>query len=335
MDKTAHIPVLLEESLEKLNLKKGDTVVDATLGGGGHSREILKTIGDKGKLIAIDRDKKAIEKFAEFSICLPDGQISKVKNNYFVNSNFANLENILKALKIKSVDAVLADLGISSDQLEDAERGFSFREDAKLDMRMSSHANPRIDVNQQIANDEDSEITAEKIVNNYSEKDLGRIFRDYGEERFAGRIAKRIIETRKSKKIKTTRELIDVIAKAIPGKYRRGKRHFATKTFQALRIETNGELESLKNFLPQAIDALKTGGRLAVIAFHSGEDRIVKEIFRENARGCVCPQEFPICRCGCEPKIKIITKKPIIPDFKEVKKNPRSRSAKLRVAEKI
>ncbi len=330
-----HKPVLLEESLEKLNLKKGGTVIDATLGGGGHSREILKMIGDEGKLIAIDRDAEALKKFAEILTSQPktnryqtdDYQflnnsqfpIIKLKNLILVNDNFANLEKILKVLKIKNADAVLADLGISSDQLEDAERGFSFQKNAELDMRMNRS----------------SQKTAQKILNTYSQHDLEKILSEFGEEYYARKIAKAIVIRRKIQPIKKTLDLLEIISGAVPGKYKHGRKHFATKTFQALRMEVNNELENIKVFLPQAINVLKKSGRLAVISFHSGEDRIVKNIFKENARGCICPPEFPVCRCGRKPKIKIITRKPIIPNTEEIKNNLRSRSAKLRVAEKL
>ncbi|MCD6149574.1 16S rRNA (cytosine(1402)-N(4))-methyltransferase RsmH [bacterium] len=312
-----HKPVLLEESLEKLNLKKGSVVVDATLGGGGHSLEILKRILPGGKLIAIDRDEEAIKNFKSK---LKDLNIGLKKENLeLVNDNFAGLGSILEALKIERVDAILADFGMSSDQLEDAERGFSFKKDAELDMRM----------------DQNGKQTAREIINTYSQNHLEKILREFGEERYARKIAKAIILQRKIKPIEKTLRLAEIISSAVPGKYRRGKKHFAVKTFQALRIEVNNELENIKCFLPQAIDILKTAGRLAVISFHSGEDRIVKNLFKENARGCICPPKFPICRCGRKPRIKIISKKPIIPKCEEIEINPRARSAKLRVAEKI
>jgi len=320
-----HKPVLLEESLEKLNLKKGGVVVDATLGGGGHSREILKEIGENGILIAFDQDIKAIKEFTEFSnsnfqfsnnFQIP---IFKSNNQILINSNFANLRKVLKVLKIKNIDSILADLGMSSDQLENKERGFSFQKDAELDMRM----------------DKRRKKTAKEIVNTYSQNDLEKILREFGEEKYARRISRAIIAGRKTQPIRRTSELVKVIKDAVPFGYGRGKRHFATKTFQALRMETNDELENIKRFLPQAISVLRTGGRLAVISFHSGEDKAVKGIFRENARGCICPPKFPVCRCGRKPKIKIITKKPIIPKCEEIEINPRARSAKLRVAEKI
>lgn len=286
-----HKPVLLKEVIESLNLKEGDTVVDATLGGGGHSREILSKIGKKGKLIAIDLDEGAIEKFeTSGNVCL-------------VRDNFANLENILADLKIDKVNAILADLGWSSDQL--INRGMSFREDEKLDMRL----------------DRNQELDAGKVINEYSQEKLGEIIKDYGEERFYKRIVGAIIKRRKSKKIETTRELADLIRYAVPVNYRYGRINPATRTFQAIRIEVNRELENLKRFIPQAIKALKPKGRLAIISFHSLEDRIVKNSFRENAGGCIFP------------RVKIITKKPVVATDEEVKGNPRARSTKLRVCE--
>jgi 16S rRNA (cytosine1402-N4)-methyltransferase len=312
-----HQPVLLKESIEALNLKKGDTVVDATLGGGGHSLEILKKILPAGKLIAIDLDPEAIEKFHKI---LKDSRIKlKAENLKVVHVNFAELGEVLFSLKISEASAILADFGISSDQLKDSDRGFSFQKDAPLDMRMNRT----------------SGATAADVVNYLSEKDLERILRDYGDERYARRIAQSIAKQRKIKPIQKTLELASVIEKAIPYSYKHQKISFATRTFQALRIEVNKELENIKKFLPQAIDLLRKKGRLAAITFHSGEDRIVKNIFRENARGCICPPEFPVCRCGQKPKIKIITRKPIAPSEEEIRDNPRSRSAKLRVVEKL
>lgn len=330
---TIHKSVLLEEAIENLKLKSGDIVVDATLGGGGHSSEILKKIGPGGILIGIDSDVDAINRFkfpiSDFQPCLSAGRFpnkSQIKNPKFkiqgnvclVNDNFSNLDSILKELDIKKIDAILADFGISSDQLE-AERGFSFQKDAPLDMRM----------------DQAGEITAEKIVNDYSEEELARIFSEYGEEKFAKRIAKGIAKQRKTRKIGTTFELVSVIQSYVPERYKHQRIHFATRIFQALRIETNQELEKIREFIPKAIEVLNKGGRLGVIAFHSGEDGIAKEIFKVNARGCICPSNFPICRCGRNPVVKIITRKPILPGEDEMEANPRSRSAKLRLIEKL
>lgn len=308
-----HKSVLLKESIESLNLKNGAVVIDATLGGGGHSREILKKIGDKGMLIAIDADKNAIERFGK--------KLKKenIKNAVLVNDNFRNLESILKELEIKKVDAILADIGYSSDQLEDEKRGFSFQINAPLDMRF----------------DQDQELTAQKIVNEYSKQDLEKILREYGEEKFYKNIVKGIIEYREKKFIENTGELVEIIKSHVPDKYKRGKIHPATKTFQAIRIEVNQELSNLRAFVSSAINALESTGRLAIISFHSLEDRIVKEIFRENARGCICPESFPLCRCGNLSRVKIITKKPVVPRKEEIENNPRARSAKLRVCEVI
>ena len=286
--------------------------MDATLGGGGHASEILKMIGKSGKLIAIDQDSEAI---ANFQKQLP----SEVDNVLVAKDNFSNLQNILGGVRILAVDAILADLGYSSIQLEDEKIGMSFLQDAPLDMRL----------------DRSGELKAKQIVNEYSQGELTRIIKNFGEERFASIIAKKIAEQRRLKPIETTGELVAVINEAVPEKFKYGKIHPATKTFQALRIETNKELEVLEKFVPQAIDALAPGGRLAIISFHSLEDRIVKNIFRENARGCICPADFPICQCGQTAKVRIITKKPIVPTDSEIQENPRSRSAKLRICEKV
>jgi 16S rRNA (cytosine1402-N4)-methyltransferase len=323
-----HKSVLLDESIEGLNIHEGSIVVDATLGGGGHAREVLRRIGDEGILVAIDVNEDSIANFAEFPISSAAADqfpnkfeipIFKIKNTYLVKDNFGNLERILESLEIKKVDAVLADLGYSSIQLEDEEMGMSFLKDAPLDMRL----------------DRNGDLSARDIVNDYSQGEIGRILKNFGEERFAGIIAKKIADRRKIRAIETTGELVEIIREAVPERYQHGKIHPATKTFQALRIETNKELEVLERFVPQAIGALEKGGRLAIISFHSLEDRIVKNIFRKNARGCICPPDFPVCRCGEVAKVKIITKKPIIPQEIELGGNPRARSAKLRICEKL
>jgi 16S rRNA (cytosine1402-N4)-methyltransferase len=310
-----HKPVLLKETIDGLNLKEGAVVVDATLGGGGHSMAILERIGVNGKLIAIDWDDKAIKsqksKSREWK--------SEAGNLVLVKDNFANLKDILGGLGVETADAVLADLGYSSDQLEDKGRGMSFLFDAPLDMRL----------------DQREVLTAKEIINNYDQKKLEKIIKEYGEEKFARAIVRKIGEYRKNKAIETTLELTKIIESAVPEKYKHGRISPATKTFQALRIEVNAELENLEKFIPQAIDILSPGGRLGIITFHSLEDRIVKNKFRENARGCICPRDFPECRCGHEAKVKIITRKPIIPSNREIEENPRARSAKLRVCEKI
>ena len=310
---TIHKSVLLEETIDALNLKEGMTVIDATLGGGGHSLEIIRKIGSSGKLIAFDVDELAIEKFKL------EMKKRDLKNIILVNANFRNLTKELEELGIEKVDAILADIGYSSDQLESKERGISFQLEAPLDMRF----------------DQKQELTAKKIVNEYSQKELERILREYGEEKFVRNIVRGILKYREKKLFENTKELAEIIEENVPGKYRHGKIHPATKTFQAIRIEVNQELESLREFVPSALGSLKPRGRLAVISFHSLEDRIVKEIFRENARGCICPKNFPICLCHEKAKVKIVTKKPIIAQEKELEDNPRARSAKLRVCELV
>ncbi|MCK9378836.1 MAG: 16S rRNA (cytosine(1402)-N(4))-methyltransferase RsmH [Candidatus Moranbacteria bacterium] len=326
-----HKSVLLNESIEALDLKPGSVVVDATLGGGGHSRKIIDKIGEAGIFVGFDRDISALEKFAEFPISnfqFPNDlqiPIFKKDNIYLVGCNFSEIKKVLEILKIKKVNAILADFGLSSDQLDDAERGFSFQSDGPLNMRMGK--SPRMLSNE--------ELTAEYVVNDYPETSLERIFRDFGEEHFAKRIARKIVEKRNEGRIKTTTELVKVISSAVPEKFKHQKVHFATRTFQALRIEVNKELESIEKFLSDSIDILEKEGRLAVISFHSGEDRIAKNTFRENARGCICPKEFPVCRCENKPRVKILTRKPITPSEEEINDNARSRSAKMRVVEKI
>jgi 16S rRNA (cytosine1402-N4)-methyltransferase len=312
-----HKPVLLGEAIEKLNLKSGDTVVDGTLGAGGHALEILKKISPGGKLIAIDWDKRAIDSF---------GKKEQVKESIakreliLANGSYVDLEEILRGLGFQTVDAIFADLGFSSDQIEDVQRGFSFLKSGMLDMRYSPETQKK---------------NAADVINRYPEDKLAEIFRSFGEEKFAKRIAGRIIESRKEKKIEKTGELVDIISKAVPEFYRRGRIHCATRVFQALRIEVNQELSNLSRFLEAAIDNLANGGRLAIISFHSLEDRIVKNFFRLHSRDCVCPPSFPKCVCRHRQTLKIITKKPIVPTESEIKENPRARSAKLRVAEKL
>lgn len=311
---TIHKSVLLEESLAALNLKEGDVVVDATLGGGGHSQEILKRIGKAGKLIAIDRDEVAIKNFQkELSLN------SQSKIIHLVEDNFSNLKKILRDKGADCVDSILADLGISSDQLEDKKKGMSFQTDSELDMRL----------------DKSQTLTAKKIVNSWEQEEIEDILKKYGEEKFARNIAKKIVEKRKEKIITSTLELAEIIKNSVPFKLQSKKINPATKSFQALRIAVNNELEHLEKFIPDAIESLNSGGRLAIITFNSLEDRIVKNIFRQNARGCICPKGFPVCNCGQTGKIKIINKKPIVPDAEEVRNNPRARSAKLRICEKI
>lgn len=314
---TIHKPVLLQETIDSLNLKNGAIAVDATLGGGGHSLAILEKILPEGRLVAIDQDQEAIVRFEKKVESL---KIKRRGENFnLVHGNFANLGEILFSLKVPVADAIVADLGISSDQLDEAGRGFSFQKEGELDMRM----------------DRSKGVTAKEVVNSYSEEELVRILEKYGEELNARRIAKAIVKNRLRKPIVTTIELADIIESAVPPKYKHQKINFSTKTFQALRLEVNQELENLGKFLEDAIQMLKSGGRLAVISFHSGEDAIVKNIFRENARGCICPPNFPVCRCGKVPIIKIINSRPIAAGDEELRANPRSRSAKLRVIEKL
>lgn len=349
-----HKSVLLEELVENLKLRPGMTVVDGTLGAGGHSEEILKRILPGGKLISIDWESRPVESFKErlqrgisiakkelvrLAASVPvninkknDDQVSsqfeKLGNRggeivgywHGAADNYANIKEILGGLGIRSVDAVFVDLGFSSDQIENADRGFSFLKKGPLDMRYSPETQDR---------------TAADLVNNLAEDELARIFKELGEEKFAKRIAREIIEARKIERIGTTDELVEIVSRAIPKRFKRGKVHFATKIFQALRIETNHELENLKNFLNQAVEALASKGILAIISFHSLEDRIVKNFFREEARDCVCPPNFPKCVCGHRARLKIITKKPITASEEEIKDNPRSRSAKLRVAKRV
>lgn len=306
-----HVSVLLNEVIEGLDIKENGTYVDGTLGGAGHSTEIIKKL-TSGMLIGIDQDQEALKyskkKLLEYS-----------SNFLLVNSNFFNIKQILEDLEIEEIDGILFDLGVSSYQLDMPERGFSYNNDAKLDMRM--------DTNQSL--------TAYEIVNEYSLEELNKIIKEYGEENWAKRIAEFIVEERKIKKIETTFELVEVIKKAIPKGARKDGPHPAKRTFQAIRIEVNNELKIIKNTIKDSVDKLKKGGRIVIITFHSLEDRIVKETFKELSIDCICPQEFPVCICNHEAKIKIITKKPITAGIKELEFNPRSRSAKLRIAEKI
>jgi len=314
---TIHKTVLLNETIEQLKLRPGMIVVDATLGGGGHSLEVLKKIGKTGKLIAFDRDIDAIDRFKN-KIKVGSVEVHD-ENIELFHDNYSALKDRLTSIDIFSVDAILADLGISSDQLVDEKRGISFQGDSPLDMRM----------------DMTKGITAAEIVNTYDEQDLIRVLKEFGDEKYASSIARNIIAERSIKPFSYTAELVEVIERSVPGMYKRKKIHPATKTFQALRIEVNKELEALSSFLSQAVEILKTNGRLAIITFHSGEDALVKWTLRENARGCICPPEFPVCRCQQKPIVELITRKPIVPSENEVLSNPRARSAKLRVAERV
>ena len=306
-----HISVLLNECLEGLNIKENGIYVDGTLGGAGHSSEILKRLSNEGRLIGIDQDTDALKAAKE--------RLKNYSNVTFVHSNFSSIENVLNNLNIDGVDGILMDLGVSSYQLDEGERGFSYMKDAPLDMRMNR----------------DNDFSAYNVINEYSEEDLYRIIRDYGEEKFARRIARFIVENRQEKNIETTLELVEIIKSAIPAKARREGPHPAKRTFQAIRIEVNSELSILNKTIEDGVGKLNKGGRMAIITFHSLEDRIVKNKFRDLAVSCRCPKEFPVCVCGEKAKVKIISRKAIEPTKEEVEINPRSRSAKLRVIEKL
>lgn len=306
-----HVSVLLNECIEALNIKESGIYVDCTLGGAGHSSHILKHLSQDGLLIGIDQDKDALAAAKE--------RLKEFENVQYVHSNFYNIDNVLNELDIEKVDGILMDLGVSSYQLDEASRGFSYMQDAPLDMRMNR----------------DNDFSAYSIVNDYSEEDLYKIIKDYGEERFAKRIANFIVTKRAEKPIETTLELVDLIKAAIPAKMRREGPHPAKRTFQAIRIEVNSELKILNKTIEDGVNRLSKGGRMAIITFHSLEDRIVKLKFRELENPCTCPKEFPICICGKSPVVKNISKKGIAPTDKEIEENPRSRSAKLRVIEKL
>ena len=306
-----HKSVLLEESIDALCIKPDGIYVDGTLGGGGHSYEICKRLSEKGRLIGIDQDGAAIEAASR--------RLREYKDRVMiVRSNYCDMRRELGKLGITSVDGVILDLGVSSYQLDEAERGFTYREDAPLDMRM----------------DQRQTLSAKEVVNDYSEMELYHIIRDYGEERFAKNIAKHIVSARKEKQLETTGELIHVIKAAIPAKARATGGHPAKRTFQAIRIEVNRELYVLDHSLGDMIDLLNDKGRICVITFHSLEDRIVKNKFRESENPCTCPKEFPVCICGKKPKGRVITRKPIVPSEEELEENTRSKSSKLRVFER-
>ena len=306
-----HKSVLLEESIDALQIKPDGIYVDGTLGGGGHSYEICTHLSDKGRLIGIDQDEAALE--------AATGRLERFKDRVtIVRSNYCNMKRELGRLGITSVDGVILDLGVSSYQLDEASRGFTYREDAPLDMRM----------------DQRQTLSAKEVVNEYSEMELYHIIRDYGEEKFAKNIAKHIVSARNQKALETTGELIHVIKAAIPAKVRAVGGHPAKRTFQAIRIEVNRELDVLENSLGDMIDLLNDGGRICVITFHSLEDRIVKNKFRECENPCTCPKEFPVCVCGKKSKGKVITRKPVIPSQEELEENSRAKSSKLRVFER-
>ena len=306
-----HYSVLLDETIENLNIKPDGIYLDGTLGGGGHSEAILKRLSPKGRLIGIDQDDAAIAAASERLSVFGD-RVTILRNNY------RNARTALEQIGITKVDGIVLDLGVSSYQLDNEERGFSYRYDTDLDMRM----------------DRRQSLTAKDIVNEYSEMELFHIIKDYGEDQFAKNIAKHIVKAREKKKLETTFELNEIIKAAIPAKMRAVGGHPSKRTFHAIRIECNKELEVLKDSLDEMIDMLSPGGRFCIITFHSLEDRIVKAAFRRNENPCICPPEFPVCTCGKKSKGKVISRKPILPSAKELEENSRSKSAKLRVFER-
>ena len=306
-----HISVLLNECIDNLNIRPDGIYVDGTMGGGGHSLEIAKRL-TTGRLICIDQDPNAHEAAGK--------RLAEYKDRItFVRDKFGNIANILDSVGIEKIDGMLLDIGVSSHQLDEAERGFSYQQDAPLDMRM----NP------------DRPFSAYDVVNGYDEDELDRVIFTYGEERWARRIAQFIVKERENKPIETTGELVDIIKKAVPKGARKDGPHPAKRTFQAIRIEVNGELEVLQKAIDDVAARLAVGGRLCIITFHSLEDRIVKEAFRKQENPCICPPQFPVCVCGKKPLGRVITRKPILPSKEELEENPRSRSAKLRVLEGV
>ncbi len=306
----SHISVLLHETVDSLNVKPDGIYVDCTLGGAGHTSLILSELGEKGRVIGIDRDDDALE---NAKLKINDPRLITVKDN------FENVASAVEYAGFNKVDGILMDLGVSSHQLDVAERGFSYMKDAPLDMRM----------------DQTASLTAFEVVNNYSEHDLARILRDYGEEKFANKIANRIVTARSEKPIETTLRLSELIASAIPQKFRYEGGNPAKRSFQAIRIEVNGELDCIPKAIKDGAELLNAGGRMSIISFHSLEDRLVKNGFQKLERPCTCPSDFPICVCGKKQVVKIITKKPILPSAEELEHNSRSHSAKLRVCEKV
>ena len=308
----SHKSVLLDECIEALNIKPDGIYVDGTLGGAGHSREIAKRLGDNGMLIAIDQDEDAIKVASERLAVYGD----KVR---IVRNNFSNLADVCRELGVDKIDGLLLDIGVSSYQINEASRGFSYMADAPLDMRM----------------DKRSALSAWNVVNEYSEAELKRIIYEYGEDRFAGKIASKIVFARSQSPINTTGELVQVVKCAIPAAMRDGGSHPAKRTFQAIRIEVNKELSVITPAIRSAVELLNGGGRIAIITFHSLEDRIVKQEFAQMTKGCTCPKDFPVCVCGNKPRLRLVNNKPILPSAQELEENSRSHSAKLRVAEKI
>ena len=307
-----HQSVLLAETIDSLHIRPDGIYADGTLGGGGHSEAILERLGEGGRLIGFDQDADAVQAAGE--------RLSRFGDRIrIIRSNYRYMREELENLGISRVDGIVLDLGVSSYQLDHFERGFSYRGDAPLDMRM----------------DQRQEKTAADVVNTYEEAELARILRDYGEERFAGRIARSIVQTREKAPIETTGQLVEIIRGAIPAKNRETGGHPAKRSFQAIRIEVNAELDVLRSSLDGMIDLLDDGGRICVITFHSLEDRIVKSIFQKNENPCTCPPSFPVCVCGKKSKGRVVTRKPILPGIEETEENSRSKSAKLRVFERI
>lgn len=307
-----HVSVLLNETVDGLNIKPDGIYVDATLGGGGHAYEVCSRLSDKGKFVGIDQDAAAIE--------AASGRLKDFGEKVtIVRSNYCEIKSQLKKLGIDKVDGIVIDLGVSSYQLDTVDRGFSYRFDAPLDMRM----------------DQRQQMTARDIVNTYSEAELFRVIRDYGEDKFAKNIAKHIVMEREKAPIETTEQLNEVIRHAIPMKVRKNTGHPSKRTFQAIRIELNQELDVLRDTLDDMIEMLNPGGRICIITFHSLEDRIVKSAFRKNENPCICPSHFPVCVCGNKSKGKVITRKPILPGEEELENNSRSKSAKLRIFERV
>ena len=305
-----HKPVLLDECIEMLNIRPGGVYVDGTLGRARHTRENARRL-KRGRQICIDQDTAAIQA-AEERLAPWRDRVT------LVHGNFSDLADILRDAGVSGVDGALFDLGVSSPQLADASRGFSYMQDAPLDMRM----------------DDTATLTAWEVVNAWSQEELRRILYEYGEERYAPAVARALVRARETSPVETTLELVEIVRSAMPPAALREKQHPAKRSFQAVRIAVNGELDVLPPMLEAAVDSLNPGGRLAVITFHSLEDRIVKQTLREQARGCTCPREFPVCVCGKKPKIRLVTRKPIVPGAAELSENPRARSAKLRAAEK-
>lgn len=309
-----HKSVLLDECIENLNIQPDGIYIDGTIGGAGHSSEIFRRLNSNGLLVGLDQDSFAVET----SIKRLEA-IGTEANFKVVNTNFKNISATCEELRIQGVDGILLDLGVSSHQLDEASRGFSYQNDAPLDMRM----------------DRNSELSAYQVVNNYSEQEIYRIIRDYGEENWASRIAKFIVEARTEQPIRTTFDLVDIIKRAVPSGARREGPHPAKRTFQAIRIAVNQELDILNNTIEDCVTLLKSGGRLCIITFHSLEDRIVKIQFNKQVNPCTCPPSFPVCICGKKPQAVLVNRKPIVSSEEELENNPRARSAKLRVLQKI